>query len=501
MPQIEPFVIPSPGTVIPSGSLFTPSGSIGPAGLNAFSTSTASFTVPAIGATANLTVTDASSFLVGELVYLDQAGGGVGLPGILQVTAKAGNTLTLLNPTPPPAVPNASTTAAGLLAQVSGNTTDYIRADNTSQNLATAVQPAIWSARLRSYNSVGNPNFEIDQRTCGTGTTTSAFALDRWLVSKNVATGTCSFVQNVVSGAAASIVVPGTNFGITNYFLRITVTTQQASLLAGDYFYIYQNIEGPLRQLGGDPHTMQILCRSSVAGLSFGLSMRDSSITHSLVSLCTIPTANTWTLIQLPNLPVLPAGWSTYQYAPGNVAYYFTIAPIVGSTMTTPANGVWQNGNFTGALGQSNFLASPVNSTLDIAFCQHEPLSQPSQLMDIDFVTNLDRCLRYYTKSYVYGAVAGAVTGQGEINLYNQASGNPWTYIAFKKTMAKMPSITCWNPVTASSNTVRNWTGSADLAITGAQDPSDAGFSNFTLSAPPASAYRSLNHYVADTGW
>jgi hypothetical protein len=60
----------------------------------------ASFSVPNVGSTAQVTVADAAWLTVGELVYLAGAGGS-GQAGALQVTAIAGNTVTLLNPTPP----------------------------------------------------------------------------------------------------------------------------------------------------------------------------------------------------------------------------------------------------------------------------------------------------------------------------------------------------------------------------------------------------------------
>jgi hypothetical protein len=76
-------------------------GAQGPPG-NAATTVSAGFTVPAVGSTVVVTVVDASWIVVGQMVYVDQAGGGPGQAGALQVTAKTGNQITLLNPTPPP---------------------------------------------------------------------------------------------------------------------------------------------------------------------------------------------------------------------------------------------------------------------------------------------------------------------------------------------------------------------------------------------------------------
>jgi microcystin-dependent protein len=113
----------------------------GPTGLNAFNITSAGFVVPPVGSTVNVTVNDASWIVVGQFVYIDQAGGGAGQPGIMQVTAKSGNLVTLLNPTAAPTVPPADSTQNGLLRQVSGLTTDFIDGTNHSKAL-TSIAPA-----------------------------------------------------------------------------------------------------------------------------------------------------------------------------------------------------------------------------------------------------------------------------------------------------------------------------------------------------------------------
>jgi hypothetical protein len=76
-----------------------PPGTTGPQGGNAYTTTTANFTVPNVNASTTVTVADASWVVVGEMVWVDTAAGGVGQGGAMQVTAKAGNTLTLLTTT------------------------------------------------------------------------------------------------------------------------------------------------------------------------------------------------------------------------------------------------------------------------------------------------------------------------------------------------------------------------------------------------------------------
>jgi hypothetical protein len=79
------------------GVLLGATGPSGAAGVNAFTTTTSSFTVPASGATTTVNVTNATWIVVGQILYFLGAGG-AGLAGAMIVTAIAGNTLTVKTP-------------------------------------------------------------------------------------------------------------------------------------------------------------------------------------------------------------------------------------------------------------------------------------------------------------------------------------------------------------------------------------------------------------------
>jgi hypothetical protein len=74
-----------------------PGGGVGPAGLNAFNTTSAGFTVPASGSTVTVTLGDASWVVIGQMVVVAGAGGS-GVAGTMFVTAKTGNQITLQTP-------------------------------------------------------------------------------------------------------------------------------------------------------------------------------------------------------------------------------------------------------------------------------------------------------------------------------------------------------------------------------------------------------------------
>jgi hypothetical protein len=146
------------------------------------------------------------------------------------------------------------------------------------------------------------------------------FILDRWSVGK---AGTMALTcAQTASGTA--LVAPGTNFRISQKYLALTLTTQQASLGVSDHWDLIHYVEGPnLRELINDVHSLSLLVFSSVANLKFGISIRDNATTKSLTKLCSLGAASTWTLVQLNNLPVFPAG--NFSLAPGAVGYEIRI--------------------------------------------------------------------------------------------------------------------------------------------------------------------------------
>ena len=360
----------------------------------------------------------------------------------------------------------------------------------------------IWSVRLRSFNAVGNPNFEVDQRTGGNGTSlNTGFAQDRWILQT---TGTMDVLAQLLS--VPPVAIPGTNFPISQCCLRVTLNTQQATLGAGDNLWITQNVEGiNLRELISDVHSVSLLVRSSVAGLTFGFGLMDDSSTHSLLKLCTIPTANTWILITLPNLPVWLAA-ATWNLAPGFRGYQIFISLGSGSTYTAPANDTWQNGLFVGAAGQSNFSSNPVNSTFDIAFVQHEPGPVCSTLMDKPFTGangNLEECLRYYQKSHPYGITPGTAIGTRQLGQVLTGGTAARLSFAFPKQMAKTPTLTLYDASGAINAVyVDNWGDHVSVTGVTADSSGPLNAATFpTAVGAAAYAYPINGNWVADTGW
>jgi hypothetical protein len=365
-------------------------------------------------------------------------------------------------------------------------------------------QSSIWSMRLRSFNAIGNPNFEIDQRNVGNiSTDPSVMPIDRWIYQR---AGTHSISLQQMAGTASDVFIPGTNFRISRSFYRITLKTTQASLGANDYMLLTQQVEGPqLRELQYDVHSLSVLVRSSVAGLSFGLSIRDGGpTTKSLTKLATIPSANTWTLLIFPNLPVFASG--NFGLLPGSLGYVLTFCLAGGSSYTNPINDTWQNSTSPGAIGQSNFAASPVNSTFDIGFVQHEPGPVCSTLIDCPFGQNYDGpmgCLRYFQKTYAYATALGTVTATGCADAVVSSASLAWSICTrgFQKPLAKTPSLSVWDSNNGAANGVFNNSKGTHLSQNGLSGYSEKSFGAISVTPAQALGDWLSFHYIADTGW
>jgi hypothetical protein len=369
-----------------------------------------------------------------------------------------------------------------------------------SDNLIAVPAANIWSVRLRSYNAaIGNPSFEVDQANVGSLLTNAAGGArlaDRWFWNK---VGTMAVNSQQLS---AIIPVPGTNFAISTNYLRLTLTGQEASLGASDFISLYQFLEGPqFRELINDVHSIQVLVRSSVAPLKFGISLADFTTTKSLTKLATISTANTWTILPFPNLPIFPAG--NFTTAPGTAGQIVRITLAAGSSRTNTANDVWvTNSGTPGALGQDNWCAQAVNATFDIAFVQWEPGPLCTTLIDKPFQQNYDECLRYYQKTYDYETAIGTATGTGILILF-PGTGAAFGPVRFHKPMAKIPTLTAYNHATGAANSTRLSGTGTDYTVSGFSSPGKAGYYGIAVTSAPAPTVGQgyWLHHTADTGW
>ena len=487
-------------------------------GTSAITTSSASFTVPAVGSTVLANVADSTFAVIGEMVWVTKAASST-QAGVMLVTAKVTGQLTLQTPAQAPgvAVPGIVVPSGAQVSPAGPQGVQGVQGvpgptavSTDAGNLATigtdskilVPQSSIWNMRLRNFNSIGNSNFEVTQRNCGSALTNPAsntFIEDRW--SKN---GAGTYGITVQVGSSSGFALPGLPFAISSRYLSVILTAQETTLGAGDFLYFGQMVEGPFtRELIADVSSVSLYCWCNAA-LNFGVALRDSAGARSLTKLCTIP-ASVYTVVTLPNLPSFNSAGGTFNLTPGNLGYYFGITLACGTTYMAPANDTWQNGNFLGAVGQDNFCAKPVNTEFRCVMVQHEPGSVCTNPMDCPFTGpngNLAACQRYFQKSYPYGVKPGSVGNAGCVIWWspNAAINYPYVHIPFKQVMAKTtPTIAGYSTNTGAVNNV--YVGAADIAVSSVVSPGDYGFSGFNLASNAAAMSILQAHYTADTGW
>lgn len=396
-------------------------------------------------------------------------------------------------------LPLASATQPGMLATLSGNTTDFLDGTNHFQ----ALNPAIWAVRQLTYSSVGNPGFEVDQRNCGTAVTVGTGTLgpmicDRWAVAKS---GSATYLAQQADGGTG-FKIPGSNYIITKKYFLVTLTAA-VSPAAGDYMEILQVIEGSwVRELFGGVSSISLICQSSVPNLAFNVGLSDGSNSHSLSKLCTLGAANTPVVFTLPNLPSMSGvSGGSFSLNPGAAGYLLRIGLTAGTNLIPPANDVWQSGAYVGAVGMTQFSAQPVNSNFILYFIQHEPGALCSTFLDKPWPQNYDECLRYYQKSYDYGQTPGTITGLNLASFFQNIAGTSvYGHLRFHKPVAKTPTVILWdnnNGVAGSvmDNNAVHHTGAV------AQYVGTTGFGGINFNTATTGALPVFAQFTVDTGW
>jgi hypothetical protein len=432
--------------------------------------------------------------------------GPTGPAGPVAVSADSANAATLgsdsnlLVPSVPYSLAN--TTGSGLLRQVSGLTTDLVDGTNHTQDLPTAFKPVIWNTRLRSYNALGNPNFEVDQNNTTTNFITavqSRQSADRWL--RQSSAGLTAVVGTRQIPSSPMIMVPGTSYAIARSYFEINVSTAQASLATGDYYAITQWPEGSAaRELINDVTSVSLLINSNVANTKISLAIRDSASKVSYVIPVTI-TGGVWQLFTFPNIPIFSsANSASWPITAGVLGYQFSVCLGAGSTYTTPVANSWQNGNFLAAPGQN--CLNTTGSIL-LAFLQHEPGPVCTPLIDIPFWKNLRACQRYFCKSASYATplpTSGA--NYRWVGTHVTGSTSVRANIHWPVDMAKVPTVYIYDYLANANQVYLETIG--NVAISGYSLNDTAGCGAIALSASQTPTYTGaavLAQYKADTGW
>jgi hypothetical protein len=275
-------------------------------------------------------------------------------------------------------------------------------------------------------NRIINGAMVIDQRNAGASVTpNSSYTLDRW-ASINSQTSKFTVQQN-----AASVTPPA---GFANY---LGVTSSSAySIAAGDYFAIYQPIEGfntsdlAFGTASAATVTLSFWVRSSLTG-TFGGALKNGAANRSYPFTYTISVANTW---EQKSVTIAGDTSGTWVGATNGTGLSVQIGLGVGSTFSGTA-GSWQGSNLISATGATSVVGTN-GATFYITGVQLEKGSTATSFDYRSYGTELALCQRYCLK---LGGASYTAIGAGI--LYNDRASS-YYYIKLTSTMRVAPTTT-----------------------------------------------------------
>jgi len=271
-------------------------------------------------------------------------------------------------------------------------------------------------------NRIINGDMRIDQRNAGAAVTINStaetYTLDRWVAIGQGSAGvyTVDQVQDAPSGFIDS--------------MKVTVTTADATIAAGDYYWVQQKIEGhnsadlAWGSASAKPITLSFWVKSSVTG-TFGGAFSNSAFNYSYAFEYTINSANTW---EYKTISISGATAGTWLNTNGTgVRIYWDLG---NGTNFTGTAGSWQSAGYNGTTGAVKIIET-VNATWFITGVQFEAGSVATPFERRPFGTELALCQRYYA--------TGTYTAT---NAYISAAGvGVFGFLSYKVTMRTAPTV------------------------------------------------------------
>jgi hypothetical protein len=254
----------------------------------------------------------------------------------------------------------------------------------------------------KGKNYIINGAMDFWQRgTSFAAATSGTYAADRFLYMKGVtAAHTISRDTDVPTLSQAGYVLP--------FSYKLTLTTAQASLSAGQYSGFCQRIEGQVfSTLAGRTMTLSFWVKAALAG-TYSVAFSNGTQTRSYVKTYTINAANTW---EKKTVTLTHDTTGTWDYTTGTgLQIYFLIA----STVQSLTESAWVDGNAFGFGTQTNGVQASATS-FNFTGIMLEEGEQASQFERAggDISRELLSCQRYYCKSYILGTAPGTNTGNG----------------------------------------------------------------------------------------
>jgi hypothetical protein len=289
--------------------------------------------------------------------------------------------------------------------------------------------PSLDVGQLGSRNVVMNGNFEVNQRSVSSYTGLTGFnrGPDRWMWAKN---DTVNF--DAVYGTFSNTF---TDIPEARGFMEFTLNSAGSGT---DFVTIQQRIED-VRVCAGEEVTLTFWARSNT-GSSFTLT-EAASISHGPIAVQQIFGSGGSGAVNhvVASSITLNTAWTKYSYT-------FTMPSVSGKTLGTSHHT---------RLYLCTMMDSDAGKGVQIAQVQMER-GKATPFEHENYGTTLQKCQRYFEKSYNQAVSPGTLTNDGMVMfISNRNPGSPHMGLRFIATKRAPPSVVVYNPV-ETANTLRN---------------------------------------------
>jgi hypothetical protein len=297
-------------------------------------------------------------------------------------------------------------------------------------------------------NRVINGEMRIDQANAGAATAgiaaSGVYGTDMFRGQGTASAGVFTLTRSTSTPATGA-----------THFLRVTCTTADASIAAGDTYILRHFIEGNnvrdflIGTANAVPITLSFWVRSSLTGtycVAFGNNAQD----RNYIVEYTINVANTWEKKTVTLTCDTTGTWVTDT----NVGLQLTWTMAAGSTFQGTAN-TWQAGNLYATSNQVNFMSSNSSRTWDLTLVQVEIGATATSYEYRPFQVEVMLCQRYYEKSSDLEVAPLTISSIGSYRPTVRATSTSATEDScetFQVIKRVAPTMTGWNADAGTTN-------------------------------------------------
>ena len=306
-----------------------------------------------------------------------------------------------------------------------------------------SIQNVKMSNIVQSKNIIINGDMSIAQR--GTSTTSISSGSNYYTVDRNKV-----FVSNGGTWSMSQETDAPSGQGFVKS-LKMDCTTANASLNASSYVFVSQRFEGQMLQYlkkgtsSAESLTASFWVKSNKTG-TYILEIKDADNSRTINKSYTISSADTW-----EKKTITFDGDTTGTLDNDNnqsIQFNFYLAAGTDWTSGTLQTSWGSQVDANRAVGQVN-LADSTSNEWYVTGVQLEAGTTASEFEFLPFDVNLQRCFRYYQKSYDYGTAPGTNTTLGIKTSGGSAGGLTTGYIydsvELKVNMRTTPTLTLYD--------------------------------------------------------